>query len=60
MAGLAALMVKRTGVYRVLVRKSEGKRPLGRPRRRWEDNIKMDLQEVGGEGMDWIGLVRDR
>jgi len=42
------------GVYRVLVGTPEGKRPLGRPRRRWEDNIKMDLQEVGCGGMDWI------
>jgi len=48
------------GVYRVLVGKSEGKRPLGRPRRRWEDNIKMDLQEVGCGGMDWIELAQDR
>ena len=47
------------GVHRVLVRTSEGKRPLGRPRRRWEDNIKMDLREVGGVG-DWIELARDR
>ena len=47
------------GVHRVLVGKPEGKRPLGRPRRRWEDNIKMDLQEVG-EGGDWIELVQDR
>jgi hypothetical protein len=47
-------------VYRVLVEKPEGKRPLGRPRRRWEDNIKMDLQEVGCGGMDWIQLVQDR
>jgi hypothetical protein len=47
-------------VYRVLVGKLEGKRPLGRPRRRWEDNIRMDLQEVGCGGMDWIGLVHDR
>ena len=45
-------------VYRVLVGKPEGKRPLGRPRRRWEDNIKMDLQEVGCEGMDWIELAQ--
>ena len=43
------------GVYRVLVGKNEVKRPLGRPRRRWEDNIKMDLQEVGGLLGDWIG-----
>jgi hypothetical protein len=47
-------------VYRVLLGKPEGKRPLGRPRRRWEDNIRMDLQGVGGMGMDWIGLVQDR
>jgi hypothetical protein len=49
-------------VYRVLVWKPEGERPLGRPRRRWEDNIKMDVQEVGCGGMDWIELaqVRDR
>jgi hypothetical protein len=50
----------RRGVYRVLVVKSEGKRPLGRPRRGWEDNIKMDLQEVGCGGMDWIELAQDR
>ena len=48
------------GVYRVLVGKYEGKRPLGRPRRTWEDNIKMDLQEVGYEGMDCIELVKDK
>ena len=48
------------GVYRVLVGKPEGKRQLGRPRRRWEDNIKMDLQEVGCGGMDWIELAQDR
>jgi hypothetical protein len=42
------------------VGKPKGKRPLGRPRRRWEDNIKMDLQEVGWEGMDWIELADDR
>ena len=47
-------------VHRVLEGKSEGKRPLGRPRRRWEDNIKMDLQEVGCGGMDWIELTQDR
>ena len=50
----------RKGVYRVLVRKPEGKRPLGKPRRRWENNIKMDLQEVGYGGMDWIELAQDR
>jgi hypothetical protein len=48
------------GVYRVLVGKPEGKRPLGRPRRRWEDNIKMDLQEVGGGREDWMELAQDR
>ena len=53
-------MGKRRGVYRVLVGKPEGKRPLRRPRRRWEDNIKMDLQEVGCGGMDWIDLAQDR
>jgi len=51
---------ERRGVYRFLVGKPEGKRPLGRPRRRWEDNIKMDLQEVGGGGVDWIELAQDR
>jgi len=53
-------MEERRGVYRVLVRKPEGNRPLGRPRRRWEDNIKMDLQEVGCGGIDWIDLAQDR
>jgi len=48
------------GVYRVLVGKPEGKRALGRPRCRWEANIKMDLQEVGCGGMDWIELAQDR
>jgi len=47
------------GVYRVLVGKPEGRRPLGRPRRRWVDNIRMDLQEVGRGYMDWIGLAQD-
>ena len=53
-------MGKRRGVYRVLVGKPEGKRLLGRPRLRWEDNIKMDLQEVGCEGMNWIEPAQDR
>ena len=48
------------GVYRVLGGKPEGKRPLGRPRRRWEDNNRMDLQEVGYAVMDWIELAQDR
>ena len=50
----------RRDVYRVLVGKLEGKRPLGRSRLRWRDNIKMDLQEVGCGGMDWIGMAEDR
>ena len=53
-------MRDRSGVYKVLVGKSEGKRPFGRPRCRWEDNINMNLQEVGCGGTDWIGLVQDR
>jgi hypothetical protein len=52
--------VRRGGVYRVLVGKPEGKRPLGRPRRRCVDNIRMDLQEVECGYMDWIGLAKDR
>jgi len=59
-AGNVARMGVRRSVYRVLVGKHEGKRPLGRPRHRWEDNIKMDLQEVGCGGMDWIELAQDR
>jgi len=53
-------MGERRGVYRVLMENPEGKRPLGRPRRRWEDNTKIDLQEVGGGGIDWIELAQDR
>ena len=53
-------MGEERGVYRVLVGKPEGKRPLGRPRRRWVDNIRMDHQEVGCGYMDWIGLAQDR
>jgi len=59
-AGHVARMGERRGVYRVLMGKPEGKRPLGRPRRRWEDNIKMDLREVGCGGMDWIELANGR
>jgi len=59
-AGHVARMGERRGVYRVSVGKPEGKIPLGRPRRRWEDNIKTDLQEVGTGGMDWIELAWDR
>ena len=59
-AGHVARIGEERGVYRVLVGKPEGKRPLGRPRRRWVDNIRMDLQEVGCGYMDWIGLAQDR
>ena len=59
-AGHVARMGEERGVYRVLVGKPEGKRPLGRPRRRWVDNIRMDLQDVGCGYMDWIGLAQDR
>jgi len=58
-AGHVAHMAEGRGVHRVLVGKPEGKRPLGRPRPRWEDNIKMDLREVGGDG-DWMELAQDR
>jgi len=53
-------MGERTGVYMVLVGKPEGKRPLGRPRCRWEDNIQLDLHEVRCGGTDWIELAQDR
>jgi len=59
-AGHVARMGDERGVYRVLVGKLEGKRSLGRRRRRWVDNIRMDLQEVGCGYMDWIGLAQDR
>jgi len=58
--GHVARMGERRGVYRVLVEKPEGKRPLGRPRRRWYYNIKMDVHEVGCGVMDWIELAQDR
>ena len=58
-AGHVARMGEERGVYRVLVGKPEGIRPLGRPRRRWVDNIRMNLQEVGCGYMDWIGLAQD-
>jgi hypothetical protein len=48
------------GAYRILVGRPEGRRPLGRPRRRWEGNIKMDLEEVAWEGVDWIDMAQDR
>ena len=59
-AGHVARMGEERGAYRVLVGKPEGMRPLGRPRRRWVDNIRMDLQEVGCRYMEWIGLAQDR
>jgi len=59
-AGHVARMGEERGVYRVLLGKLEGRRPLGRLRRRWADNIRMDLQEVGCVYIDWIGLAQDR
>jgi len=59
-AGHVARMGEEMGVYRVFLGKPEGRRPLGRPRRRWVDNIRMDLQDVGCGYMDWIGLAQDR
>jgi len=59
-AGHVACMGDRRGAYRVLMGRPEGKRPLGRPRIRWEDNIKMDFQKVGWGGMDWIDVAQDR
>jgi hypothetical protein len=58
--GHVARMGERRGLYSVLVGNPEGMRPLGRPRHRWEDNFKMDLQELGCEVMDWIELTQDR
>ena len=60
MGGACGAYGEGRGVHGVLVGKSEGKKPLGRPRRRWEDNIKMDLQEVGGSCGDWMELAQDR
>jgi len=59
-AGHVARMGEKRGMYRFLLGKLEGRRPLGRPRRRWVDNIRLDLQEVGCGYMDWIGLAQDR
>ena len=60
MGGACSTMGERRGVYRILVGRPEGKRPLGRPRHRWEDNIKMNRQEVGCGGVHWIEVARDR
>jgi hypothetical protein len=60
LAGRVARMGEKRNVYRLLMGKPEGRRPLGRPRRRWLDNIRMDLVEVGWGDVDWIGLVQDR
>jgi hypothetical protein len=59
-AGHVACMGEGRGMYRVLVGMPKGKRPLGRPRCRWEDNIKMDLREIGIDGANWIWLAQDR
>jgi hypothetical protein len=59
-AGHVAVMGEERKVYKVLVGNPEGKRPLGRPRRRWEDGIRMDLKEIGLGGVDWIRLALDR
>jgi hypothetical protein len=59
-AGHVARMGEERKVYKVLVEKTEGRRPLGRPRRRWEDGIRMDLREIGLCGVDWIRLAQDR
>jgi hypothetical protein len=59
-AGNVARMGETRNVYRILVEKPEGKRPLGRPRRRWVDNIKMNLREIGWDGVDWIELAQDK
>jgi hypothetical protein len=59
-AGHVARMGEKRGAYRILLGRPEGRRPLGRPRRRWEDNIKMGLQDLGWVGMNWIELAQDR
>jgi hypothetical protein len=57
MGGVSSTNGENMNVYRILVGKPEGKRPLGKPRRRWEDNIKMNLREIGWGGMDWFDLA---
>jgi hypothetical protein len=59
-AGHVARVGEKRTAYRILVGKPEGRRPLGRPRRRWVDNIKMDLREIGWDGVDWVNLSQDR
>jgi hypothetical protein len=59
-AGHVALIVEGRDVYRLLVWRPEGKKPLERPRRRWEDNIKMDIREIGIDGANWVRLAQDR
>jgi hypothetical protein len=59
-AGHVARMRGKRNAYRILVGKSEGKRPLGKPRRRWMDNIKLDLRDIGWDRMDWIDVAQDR
>jgi hypothetical protein len=59
-AGHVARMEEKRNAYRILIGKPEGKRPIGRPRRRWVDNIKIDLREIGWNGMDWMNLDQDR
>jgi hypothetical protein len=58
--GHVARMGEKKNAYRILVGKPEGERPLGRPRRRWVDNIKIDLREIRWDGMDWLDLAQDR
>jgi transposase len=58
--GFVARIWEKRNVYRLLVGKPEGKRPQGRPRRRWVDNIKMNILDIGLDGVDWIGLAQDR
>jgi hypothetical protein len=60
MVGICSTYGEKRGAYRILVGRPEGRRPLGTPRRRWEDNIKMDFQVVGWWDMDWIELAQDR